>query len=737
MPGNQTVEVDSNGVADGLYVGDSYDVVVPNAVPLLEIRNAKDVLMANALVKVWGSDEPEGQAEFLKSDSTGVVRVRTKPGDTLRVRVLVRGTPYEQPTPVVEGSARLVLKDAKDAPLANTLVRVWGSDEAESKAETLKSDAGGVVRVGAKPGGTLRVRVLAKGTAHAQPTPAPTPTPTPTPTTPSTGCTRCDTLESLIKDNSVASKIKRKSTDKAAVKALQQHLSDFGYSLGSWGVDGDYGDATAVALTQFIGETKTTLTSADSLSAANARTVIAKCAAGFRRESPAQTPPPPAPEPQPQPEPVKPPGKCAECDALNKAVAAASGGVVCQKGGKNKDVITVLQHHLMKFRISLGSPDGDYGGKTVDAMKVFMKGGLKMSTPTPDTFSTANAREMIRLCSEGYKEPAPPQPTRSSEGSKAQTKVRSSYIKVGQTPFVKWYNDSFVGPFNKKYPTNSGMSDAEQKKIKKYHVGKINESAFRDLFDYIPALVDKNEISINEFVGHFFIMCREIGWGLKVTSEKGEQKYLFEAPGSKTSYNGYAGRNPSTPSTGSRVFKDQRFAGIQLKEWGVITNAADVNAWNSRTTYPATAPAATAANWKAGGSKSVNPLGLTWDQVKERAKECDFNKFRGRGLNQTTWRENYVKYTDDILVRCFGKNADQMTNAELDSAFNDRRVYSAAFMGYCINRAKTAIAGLDSNPPQWKPYSKAVLNNETSADIFHARCTALLKEMKAAGYEFK
>ncbi|MDP9037399.1 MAG: hypothetical protein M3O50_21585 [Myxococcota bacterium] len=76
--------------------------------------------------------------------------------------------------------------------------------------------------------------------------------------------------------------------------------------------------------------------------------------------------------------------------------------------------------------------------------------------------------------------------------------------------------------------------------------------------------------------------------------------------------------------------------------------------------------------------------------MKLAARECDFYKYRGHGLNQLTFRGNYQRHADGPLKDAFGKTSDAMASAELDAAFEDRRVYLRVFRNY--NRgAQTAL----------------------------------------------
>jgi hypothetical protein len=89
----------------------------------------------------------------------------------------------------------------------------------------------------------------------------------------------------------------------------------------------------------------------------------------------------------------------------------------------------------------------------------------------------------------------------------------------------------------------------------------------------------------------------------------------------------------------------------------VISRDEDVEAWNSTTEYPIDQP----------------------EDVRRRARDCDFYKFRGRGLNQITWRTGYTHFVDPVVAPM---TTGQMTNAQLDAAFTKPAVYCGVFRNY-------------------------------------------------------
>lgn len=411
---------------------------------------------------------------------------------------------------------------------------------------------------------------------------------------------------------------------------------------------------------------------------------------------------------------------CDKCNLLQSLVDAGTIASKVRRGSTDKQAVSAFQYHLKLFGYSLGTSgpngdgvDGGYGDRTAKALKAFIAQAGKATDANSDVLTADKAALVIQKCAVGFtgtdEQEAPPVTPSGPAGSM----VKSSNIRVGGRPFATWFNDDFLPAENKK----SGYS-------KKYD--KLGATGFRKIFDQISGLTGKAETPLNEFIAHFFIMYSEIGPALEPVSEKGSAKYMFEPATNskgvryKVSYNGHANRSP-----GPVKWKyDQRYAGELLKEWGVITRDADYNAWNSRTTYPDKPPAATAQFWTTA----------QWENVKTRALECDFNKFRGRGLNQLTWRENYMRHADEALKQHYGKPCTELTTAELDEAFKDPKIYVPAFRSF--NKTKMDKIGMvNQNPPQWKGYSKVVTGGELAGPLFEKRCNALLAAMTAAGYE--
>lgn len=282
-------------------------------------------------------------------------------------------------------------------------------------------------------------------------------------------------------------------------------------------------------------------------------------------------------------------------------------------------------------------------------------------------------------------------------------------VKVGGLDFPKWFNTVF----RKKHRGKVGgvTVDGGEDGIKAIHA--VIESNFNTIFNdcaqWGPA-----EMTVREFVSLFFYIYNETGGQFapivepypdkKPVSER--LKYLFEAKGKK-SYNGLAGN---------------QLAGEQLVK---MTNP------NTKQLYVLT-PAQRAA-WNAT-SADLPPNDPT--PIHESAQECDFHKFRGRGLGQLTGRANYNTYAQPVFTSGGLGSIDAMSDAELTDNFHKKgaAIYYAIMKNFLsASSRKSALAQSDGD--DFGAFGLAVSGGTAYSRLFQSRSTKLLEEMDKDGVQ--
>jgi hypothetical protein len=291
----------------------------------------------------------------------------------------------------------------------------------------------------------------------------------------------------------------------------------------------------------------------------------------------------------------------------------------------------------------------------------------------------AGAHDAVEIASEGARRMGNPN-------------IKSSKITVGagKVPFPKWYNEVHL-------KQHAGMHPIFKDRHKYPAIDKHNN--FAVVFDQVK-LFHAPELTINEFIAFFMIFCNETGGTFVPIVEHGTPEYFFSKGAHKASYN-HLGAN--------------RKAGDLLKARGILKepdDAAEIKAWNGDV-------------WPKDSK----------DEVKKASHECDYYKFRGRGLAQVTGHEAYVKTVDPVLGK--GKS-DALTDAELtDVIRKDPKIYLGMVKHFFSSKNWQGwIAGVNKNPAEWIEVGYHISGSRNFyGKLYEWRCQTLLDAMVKEGYD--
>ncbi len=280
-------------------------------------------------------------------------------------------------------------------------------------------------------------------------------------------------------------------------------------------------------------------------------------------------------------------------------------------------------------------------------------------------------------------------------------RVKSSNVTVGAKHFVDWFNNDFRGRMPKTFPGDS-------KKLA--FPGQIAKGGFTNVFDNVAKLYEP-ELTCEEFIGICMIIYNETGGAFSPISEKGTPQYMFEPKaGVKVSYNQGGNRKAGDLLRPSRPSEVKSSAPS-----GAISTDEEIAQWNG-TVWP-------------------NPA--EGSDLHKAALECDFYKFRGRGLIQITWHSAYLKHVDPALKAAGSKSSDDLTEAELGNVIlTDINVYLPMTRSY-LKAVSGSIAQV--NLYNWRELAFAVAGRgaKAYADLYEWRCTNLFNEMRNDGFQFK
>lgn len=117
---------------------------------------------------------------------------------------------------------------------------------------------------------------------------------------------------------------------------------------------------------------------------------------------------------------------------------------------------------------------------------------------------------------------------------------------------------------------------------------------------------------------------------------------------------------------------------------------------------------------------------------RNKTKECDFWKCRGRGFVQLTLFPLYLDFLEDILLAAGLPGCEAMTSDELDEAVLTRKhVYYPMLKKYLT---KQRGSWARTNGQEWRQFGLAVAgqNNTPYGDLYEFRAKNLYDRLRTA-----